>query len=275
MIENIKQKLRGRELEWQIKRSIFYEIYLQVFYRNYVKAREKEISFYSSFLQTDKEKLFFDIGASEGHKTDRFLRMGAKVVCIEPDSSCYRVLQKRFQSKSESVKILNKAVSDSAGYKPFYIHRDGSAYNTLDKRWATRVKEANRDLDIPTLGRINVETVTIDKLISLYGKPHFIKIDIEGHEINALRGLSLEVPFITFELNLPDFLEEGIECIDRLSSIDPASRFNFFLTSESGLELSENIDAEKFKVLLRNTHLKYMEILCEMNSAIFSNELSS
>ncbi len=73
------------------------------------------------------------------------------------------------------------------------------------------------------------------------------------------------MPFITFELNLPTFIDEGIACIERLAYIDPRASFNFFVSCENGLELSKNVNAEDFKLILKDTNLKYMEILCQMN----------
>jgi hypothetical protein len=87
----------------------------------------------------------------------------------------------------------------------------------------------DRALDTSSIREIIVETTTLDSLISTYGNPHFIKIDIEGHEIHALEGLISKVPFITFELNLPTFIHEGIACIERLDYIDPTASFNFFV----------------------------------------------
>jgi FkbM family methyltransferase len=265
MITSVKEKIKGSKIEWKIRTSVFYEIYLNIFYRAYVRNRKKEMNFYRSALKFNKKNLFFDIGANGGDKADIFLRMGAKVVCIEPDKSCCNILEKRFKNKSKNIVISNKAVSDSIGNKTFYVHEKGSPYNTFSEKWTKEVRAMDKAVGALSVREINIETTTIDSLITSHGNPHFIKIDIEGHEIHALKGLSSKVPFITFELNLPAFSEEGIECIDKLASIDPTASFNFFVSCENGLQLSENVDAGEFKLILKNTNLKYMEILCQMD----------
>jgi predicted RNA methylase len=97
MINKIKEKIKRSEFEWKIRSSVFYEIYLNIFYANYVRSRKKEIDFYQLVLGSSEAKLFFDIGANGGAKADIFSRMGAKVICVEPDKSCCEILNKRFK----------------------------------------------------------------------------------------------------------------------------------------------------------------------------------
>jgi FkbM family methyltransferase len=43
---------------------------------------------------------------------------------------------------------------------------------------------------------------TMDTLISLYGKPDYCKIDVEGFEINVLKGLNIPLNLVSFEYHL-------------------------------------------------------------------------
>src|SRR5262249_38850112 len=55
-----------------------------------------------------------------------------------------------------------------------------------------------------------------------YGVPEFIKIDVEGYELNILRGLSYRIPFITIEYHSDQrSIAATRECISRLSSFGP------------------------------------------------------
>src|SRR5437762_8863265 len=58
-----------------------------------------ELDFYRRHLQGFRPgDLFFDIGANEGHKTNIFLRMGARVVAVDPDEHNQEVLKKSFST---------------------------------------------------------------------------------------------------------------------------------------------------------------------------------
>ena len=57
--------------------------------------------------------------------------------------------------------------------------------------------------------------------------PAFIKLDVEGYEYEALKGLSQPVPSVCFEFT-PEFVESTRNCVDHLSRIGQA-RFNYCL----------------------------------------------
>jgi FkbM family methyltransferase len=65
-----------------------------------------------------------------------------------------------------------------------------------------------------------VETTTLEQLISEHGCPLFAKINVEGYELSVLRGLRTVVPYLSFEANLPEFREEGLQCLTILQSLD-------------------------------------------------------
>ena len=100
--------------------------------------------------------------------------------------------------------------------------------NTLNAKWAETLEK-----DPARFGRTfefrekrQVETITLEQLISTYGLPFYIKIDVEGYEPNVLKGLQTAVPYLSFEVNLPDFRSEGEQCIARLREIAANGVFN-------------------------------------------------
>ena len=68
---------------------------------------------------------------------------------------------------------------------------------------------------------------TLDALIAEYGKPAFIKIDVEGFELQVLNGLSQPIRYISFEYTVPEQTQNAIDCMMRLSSLDKDIKFNY------------------------------------------------
>jgi hypothetical protein len=54
------------------------------------------------------------------------------------------------------------------------------------------------------------------------------------------------VPFLSFEVNLPEFRSEGIECIHSLSRIAPDGEFNYVVDCREGLILKQWLPCKEF-----------------------------
>ena len=138
-----------------------------------------------------------------------------------------------------------------------WIDGPGSAVNTLSQKWATALNEnkarhtyAHCGLDFAKSK--TVETTTLDDLIALYGRPRFIKIDVEGYELNVIRGLRQPAPCLSFEVNLPEFRPEGSQCVLLLADLAPKSQFNYAVDCEKGLELTRWLNSNEFSQVLES-----------------------
>jgi FkbM family methyltransferase len=212
--------------------------------------------------------LIFDIGANEGAKTDVFLRLGARIVAVDPDDSCSRRLKERFLAfrlNPRPVTIVTKAVSDRVGTEEMLIDGPGSAVNTMSPKWAESLRKNRATFEHRHCGlEFNrtklVETTTIDDLIAQHGVPFFIKIDVEGHEFSALRGLHRTVSYVSFEVNLPEFRSEGMECVRVLAELAHTGRFNYVSDCARGLTFRDWVSAEDFCVALDRCSERSIEI---------------
>lgn len=225
----------------RLKASAIYDVYWFLADRRLVDARRKEVDFYKDFLRGFQPgSLIFDIGANDGTKTDFFLRLGAKVVAIEPDTVNQEVLRQKFlafRAVKKPVTIVGKAVSDTCSVETMMVDPQCSWMNTLSSKWADCLAASPERFEQPVnfcqLKR--VETTTLSHLIHTYGSPFFIKIDVEGYEVQVLRGLRHRVPYVSFEVNLPQFRQEGLECIRLLGTLDPEGKFNYAANLGTGL----------------------------------------
>ena len=250
----------------RLKASLVYTMYWRIADPGLVADAKKEASFYRGLLKgLHAGDLIIDVGANEGFKTATFLGLGAAVIAVEPDSKNQEILKGRFLSlrlKAKPVTIVRAAVSEKAGVETMWVDEPGSAKNTLSEKWVETLRhDQKRFGEALTFGqRVDVPTTTLDALISRYGRPFYIKIDVEGAEPKVLRGLNSAVPFISFEVNLPEFRREGLECVELLQRLAVGGRFNYAADVRDGLALKEWLSGPEFSSTLDACNEKSVEV---------------
>src|SRR5207253_1750567 len=71
-----------------------------------------------------------------------------------------------------------------------------------------------------------VKMVTLDRLIEMYEIPDFIKIDVEGYELEVIRGLNQKVKSLSFEYTVPELEHNLAPICHKLDSLGPC-KFNY------------------------------------------------
>jgi FkbM family methyltransferase len=268
-VHRVQALLRRAGVHDRLKASSIYDLYWKIRDPRRIERRRREVSFYRRLLDGfRKGDMIFDIGANVGEKTDVFLRLGAKVLAAEPDETCQRVLKEKFlryRLTPRPVFVVGKAVSDANTTRTMLIDGPGSALNTLSSKWATTLKgdkprfEYMRStLDFTQTKEI--ETITLDSLILAHGLPFFIKIDVEGHEPSVLRGLHRPVPYLSFEVNLPEFRPEALECVELLGRLAVDGAFNYSVDTQRGLIEKRWLDRGEFSRVLGQCAEKSIEV---------------
>lgn len=204
----------------------------------------EKLNFYSQFVK--KADLCYDIGANIGDKTGLFLQLGAIVVAVEPQESCWRVLKRRF--RNERVFIEPVALDSRKGVRTIFIDRSHTLA-TLSEDWINAVKQSGRFSGHKWPDKTAVQTSTMDLLIEKYGKPAFCKIDVEGAEFEVLQGLSQAIDIISVEF-VSERLDTSINCIDYLSGLAKAE-FNYCLGSSMVFALPDWVESYQIKSILR------------------------
>ena len=252
----------------RIKCSCWYDLYWWMVDRSVIDDRAREVKFFRHTLDGLEEgSLIFDIGANRGYKTGIFLRLGARVVAVDPDPSNHEALRQSFQTyrfRNKPVVIVERAVSDHRGVSTLWLEAPGSGKNTLNSKWVETLRsDATRfGHSLQFEQSLLIEMTTIEDLIREHGRPAYIKIDVEGHEVNVLAGMRTPVPYVSFEANLPEFVPEAVQCIDLLEGLMPEAEFNYTTDCRKGMKLEQWVGGAAFKDLVRQCCEPSIEIFC-------------
>jgi hypothetical protein len=105
-----------------------------------------------------------------------------------------------------------------------------------------------------------VQTITLEDMMRDYGRPFYIKIDVEGYEAAVLRGLRSPVPYISFEVNLPEFKPEALECIELLENVAAQGDLNYAPDCQRGLASERWLPKQEFVDVLDNCREPCIEV---------------
>jgi FkbM family methyltransferase len=199
--------------------------------------------------------LCFDLGAHLGDRVRAWSHMNARVVALEPNPASMKWLRRLYGNRPNIV-LIEQAVGAHIGEAAFWISRLTPSISTLSHQWLTTVQQSPRFASARWEEQIPVKVTTLDALIEQYGKPAFCKIDVEGAELDVLRGLSQALPALSFEY-IPATIETALGCIDRLSQLGDYE-YNWRVSEWPRLRsrewLSPQAMAEQLQRLSRNSN---------------------
>ncbi len=178
-------------------------------------------NFYSWFIK--EGDWVFDVGANYGNRIKAFLQLNANVVAIEPQESCYKFLKLMFGKK---IHLVTKGLGTKEETRKFFIG-DSSTISSFSEEYIKAVKDSGRFANNNWSKTAEIQMTTLDNLISQFGVPSFIKIDVEGFEKEVLTGLTQKIKALSFEYCAPEQLEQALDCIRILSTSNPKMKYNY------------------------------------------------
>lgn len=170
---------------------------------------------YARFLRPGD--LAFDVGAHVGDRIACFGRLGARVVALEPQPLCMRVLRALYGG-ADQVTLIESACGAAGGTATMHVNSANPTVSTASPGFVRAAHGARGWEGQVWDARVEVTTTTLDALIAEYGTPAFTKIDVEGYEDQVLAGLSRPLPALSFEFTTIA-REVALRCLDRLDSL--------------------------------------------------------
>lgn len=104
-------------------------------------------------------------------------------------------------AKTFSIEPVFLAIGDEPGEATLNVCST-PGFSTLVDRHVDWIEDSPGYKDVRWTHTLTVPVTTLDLLAREYGEPEFVKIDVEGFEINVLRGMTFRPRYLSFELGV-------------------------------------------------------------------------
>jgi FkbM family methyltransferase len=121
---------------------------------------------------------------NNGDDTGYYFRKGYRVVALEANPLLCRQAQGRFAAEIErgDLALVNAAIWNVPGEVTFHVNLDNDHWSSIDTGWAGR--------DNSRMQAITVRSITLGELFAEHGVPFYLKIDVEGVDLQVLEQLT-------------------------------------------------------------------------------------
>jgi FkbM family methyltransferase len=194
---------------------------------------DRDVALYSPFIEPGS--LVFDVGVNLAQKAVAFSKCGARVVGVEPNPLCIPTIEYEMRGRAFSL-VAMALGAEPARMMLNIVGTESTA--SLRPDW-----EALNDHGPPV--QVEVEVTTLDALIAEHGHPHFCKIDVEGFELEVLKGLSQPIKTVTFEYHAVE-RDRMEDCLVRLNELAPI-KLNLISINADHFEFSRWVTLAEFR----------------------------
>jgi FkbM family methyltransferase len=210
-----------------------------------IRHRRLALEFYGNFFGPGD--LVFDVGANVGNRTDIFLDLGATVVAVEPQPPCQDVLKRLFGENARFT-LVSEALGATAGEAEMFVS-DALVLSTLSAEWVAKMRDSGRFGEVEWNQLTTVAVKTLDSLVAEHGQPAFCKIDVEGFELDVVRGLSSPVRALSLEVAAEniDGILLALDHLDRLASYE----YNYSLSESMLLSMDRWVTSQEVRQYIR------------------------
>jgi FkbM family methyltransferase len=178
-----------------------------------------------------RSDLIYDVGLFDGGDTAYYLFRGYNVVAIDANPLMIEKARSRFSEeiRAKRLTLLNVGISNTPGTETFWISHHPE-WSSFDRTIASRAGVASES--------VSVSTVPFSEILAEHGVPHYLKIDIEGHDqlcVDALKGMLL-----------PKYISVESECAEDARTLSEKDAIAM-------LELLRDVGYRRFKLVKQST----------------------
>ena len=239
-------KLRIKDFEFLIKKIFFSQSYLlekrltRAIKNNY----EKELTLIDRF--SDKSKNALDVGVYRGVYSLKLSQNFKHIYAFEPNPLLFPYLKKNLKKIIKNINLYNLALSNKSGTTELKLPlRSYSVFkDNIEELYQLGAASIHPNNEFENYKKVMVNTEKLDNIsINDVG---FIKIDVEGHELEVINGaketISSNKPVMLIEIENRHSKRSVDETISNINNLG----YDCFFVQNGNLISIENLNDKKF-----------------------------
>ena len=238
----------NKEIEFYLKKFFFSQSYLlkRRLERSIKNNEENEFKLVKYFIVPGTDSI--DVGVYRGVYSFLMSKFSKTVHAFEPNPIIYKDLQKNLLKIIKNIKIYNSALSDKNENvilkvpirNPNFNEKNYEEYFEMGRATIHTLNE------VKNFKSINVETKKLDDF-NFLNKISFIKIDVEGHETEVIKGslntINIHKPILLIEIEKKYTNKNVKETLNYINSLGYES---FYYNKNELLDTNNLDDLNKF-----------------------------
>jgi len=231
----------NKKIEFFLKNNFLPQSYLfkKRIERSIKNNYEAELKIVKKFISPGTDTI--DVGVYRGVYSYEMSKYSKIVHAFEPNPIIFKDIEKNLKKIIKNIKLYNIALSHKEGFVSLKVPIRNKNYNKKNYEEYFQMGRASiHDYNIMSeIESFNVQTKKLDNL-NFENKISFIKIDVEGHEMEVIKGseniIKKNKPILLVEIEEQHTQKKVIDTLNYINSLC----YNSFVLKDN--ELKSTID---------------------------------
>ena len=220
----------NKEIEFFFKKFFFPEGFLlkRRLQRSIKRSDEQEINLVKKFIKSGTDSI--DVGVYRGVYSYEMSKYSEKVHSFEPNPIIFKYINKNLKKFIKNIHLYNFALSNqnkTINLK-IPIRNSNSNKEIFEEYYEMGKATIHNENNFENYENFEIQTKKIDEL-NFDNKISFIKIDVEGHELEVIEGaintIKRDKPVLLVEIEKQYTKKEVAESINFINSLGYKSYF--------------------------------------------------